>query len=110
MSNNSFNYLTEFIIDVGSQFRDSKLQNYITCTSFFRETRSDLQSHFQLIITDFINERKDSERGLEITGDSVIHHNELSIRWVDLECSVQIEITCVDTFVEIAIIKYHPHI
>ena len=53
----------------------------------------------------------DPEGRDELGGDAVVHHCELSIRWLDLQRSIDVKLACIYSLVEIAVIEHHqPHV
>ena len=66
----------------------------------------DHQVKLQLIRVVFLNIGIDSERLIEVSCYSVVHHCELTIGRVDLQSPVYIEFIGVHTFMEIAIIYF----
>lgn len=70
-----------------------------------REGCSNFQSKLQFVLSKFVDEWIYSKGGLIVSIDSIVHHKEFSIRWVYYKSFHCFEISQVNAFVEIAIIK-----
>lgn len=64
-----------------------------------------LDDEFQFVWTRLFKVGMDSEWSIEVSRNSIIHNNELSLRWCYLQGFIKFKLGIVDWFVEVKIIK-----
>lgn len=72
-----------------------------------REVSSNFNCETQLIGVDLIDKRVDAERSRVLSINAIVHDKEFTIWRLNGYCFHCLEVPCVDTLMEVAVIQYN---
>ena len=100
-----FDALGQFKMNASRSARNCKLHHHLRSEVIRREIGSNLDRELQLIRSQLINKRIDSERCRVLAVNAVVHDQEFTIWRLDGHSAHVLEVARIDTLVEVAVVE-----
>ena len=99
--------LRQFICHIRACAWNWEAHHDLSCEVILRELCANFHRELKLISTFLVNEGVQAERGCILPINAIVHDEELAIWRVDCNCFHGFKVACVNTLVEVAVIKSH---